>query len=195
MPGGLARVSSDAAADVVSSQRGGGSKDIWVMSGSAAEEAPATDVETRPPSLVRQDDIPSRVVENLFWLGRYAVRCEDKSRLIRSTLAVRVDASSWRLAVKFCRDLGFVGARLDPSESLRDDRNPQGIVADVKRLAWCASQVRSRLSGSYWRTVLDIQRQLQRASIARGEPRESLDRLVLSLSGARGIRIRRHDAR
>ncbi len=32
MPGGLARVSSDAAADVVSSQRGGGSKDIWVIS-------------------------------------------------------------------------------------------------------------------------------------------------------------------
>jgi uncharacterized alpha-E superfamily protein len=187
MPGGLARLSSDAAADVVSSQRGGGSKDIWVISGKSTDESSARAVEVRPPSLVRQDDIPSRVVENLFWLGRYAVRCEDKSRLIRSTLAVRVDASSWRLAVKFCRDLGFVGAALDPSESLRDERSAQGIVADVKRLAWCASQVRSRLSGSYWRVVLEIQRQLQRASIARGEPREALDRLVLSLSALAGF--------
>jgi uncharacterized circularly permuted ATP-grasp superfamily protein/uncharacterized alpha-E superfamily protein len=186
MPGGLARVATDAAVDVVSTQRGGGSKDIWVLADKSADEAPAEPV-TAPPLLVRQDDIPSRVVENLFWLGRYAVRCEDKARLIRSTLAVRVDAAAWRIAVRFCRDLGYVGPTLDPSESLRDDRNPQGVVADVKRLAWCASQVRSRLSGSYWRVVLDLQRQLQRAAIARGEPREALDRLVLSLSALAGF--------
>ena len=72
-------------------------------------------------------------------------------------------------------------------ESLRDDRNSLGIVADVKRMAWCASQVRSRLSGSYWRVVLDLQRQLQRASMARGEPREALDRLILSLSALAGF--------
>ncbi|HEX2675789.1 MAG TPA: circularly permuted type 2 ATP-grasp protein, partial [Polyangiales bacterium] len=185
MPGGLARVATDAAVDVVSTQRGGGSKDIWVLAGKHADE-PAEPVHSAL-SLVRQDDIPSRVVENLFWLGRYTVRCEDKSRLIRSTLAVRVDASVWRTAVKFCRDLGFVGATLDPSESLRDDRNPLGVVADVKRMAWCASQVRSRLSGSDWRVVLDLQRQLQRAAIARGEPREALDRLVLSLSALAGF--------
>ena len=186
MPGGLARVATDSAVDVVSTQRGGGSKDIWVLAGTNAEESPAEGA-TAPPALVRQDDIPSRVVENLFWLGRYAVRCEDKTRLVRSTLAVRVDASAWRIAVKFCRDLGFIGSTLDPSEALRDDRNPQGIVADVKRLAWCASQVRSRLSSTYWRVVLDLQRQLQRASIARGEPREALDRLVLSLSALAGF--------
>ena len=186
MPGGLARVATDAAVDVVSTQRGGGSKDIWVISDESADESTGEPV-AASPAFVRQDDIPSRVVENLFWLGRYTVRCEDKARLIRSTLSVRVDASVWRIAVKFCRDLGFVGAKLDPSESLRDDRNPLGIVADVKRLAWCASQVRSRLSGSYWRVVLDLQRQLQRASIARGEPREALDRLILSLSALAGF--------
>ena len=186
MPGGLARVATDAAVNVVSTQRGGGSKDIWVLAGESAEESAAEPV-AASPALVRQDDIPSRVVENLFWLGRYAVRCEDKSRLLRSTLAVRVDASVWRMAVKFCRDLGFIGATLDPSESLRDDRNALGVVADVKRMAWCASQVRSRLSGSYWRVVLDLQRQLQRASIARGEPREALDRLILSLSALAGF--------
>jgi len=186
MPGGLARVAADSAANIVSTQRGGGSKDIWVLAGSDDVPNPQEAV-TRAPALVRQDDIPSRAVENLFWLGRYAVRCEDKARLIRSTLAVRVDANAWRAAVKLCRDFGFVGATLDPSESLRDDRNQLGIVADVKRLAWCASQVRSRLSGSYWRVVLDLQRQLQRAAIARGEPREALDRLILSLSALAGF--------
>jgi uncharacterized circularly permuted ATP-grasp superfamily protein/uncharacterized alpha-E superfamily protein len=186
MPGGLARVAADSTANIVSTQRGGGSKDIWVLADKSVDESPAELVETMP-ALFRQDDIPSRAVENLFWLGRYAVRCEDKARLIRSTLSVRVDASAWRIAVKFCRDLGFIGATLDPSESLRDDLNPQGVVADVKRLAWCASQVRSRLSGTYWRVVLDLQRQLQRATMARGEPREALDRLILSLAALAGF--------
>ncbi|MEP7245527.1 MAG: alpha-E domain-containing protein, partial [Gammaproteobacteria bacterium] len=98
-----------------------------------------------------------------------------------------VDAGAWRTAVKFCRDLNIISRDSDPSETLRDDRNPSGVVADVKRLAWCASQVRSRLSGSYWRVVLDLQRQLQRAAIARGEPREALDRLILSLSALAGF--------
>ena len=186
MPGGLARVATDAAVDVVSTQRGGGSKDIWVLSDDASADEPAPNV-SAPPVLVRQDHIPSRVVENLFWLGRYAVRCEDKARLIRSTLAARVDAWAWRTALRLCRDLGFVSADMDPSEILRDERNPQGLVADVKRLAWCASQVRSRLSGSSWRVVMDLQRQLQRAAIARGEPREALDRLILSLSALAGF--------
>ncbi len=186
MPGGLARVSTDAAVDVVSTQRGGGSKDIWVLSESTPDDEPAAQIRFAP-ALVRQDDIPSRVVENLFWLGRYAVRCEDKARLIRSTLAVRVDAVAWRTATRFCRELGFVSEATDPAETLRDEHNPQGIVADVKRLAWCASQVRSRLSGSSWRVVLDLQRQLQRAAIARGEPREALDRLILSLSAFAGF--------
>jgi uncharacterized circularly permuted ATP-grasp superfamily protein/uncharacterized alpha-E superfamily protein len=187
MPGGLARVATDAATDVVSTQRGGGSKDIWVLSDEAPtqdERAPSVSVS---PVLVRQDHIPSRVVENLFWLGRYAVRCEDKARLIRSTLAARVDAWAWRTALRLCRDLGFVSADMDPSEVLRDESNPQGLVADVKRLAWCSSQVRSRLSGSSWRVVMDLQRQLQRAAIARGEPREALDRLILSLSALAGF--------
>jgi len=187
MPGGLARVATDAAVDVVSTQRGGGSKDIWVLSTASEAESAAEQTASTPPALVRRDEIPSRMVENLFWLGRYAVRCEDKARLIRSTLAVRVDAKAWRASVKFCRDLGYVAADLDPSESLRDERNPLGIVADVKRLAWCASQVRSRLSGGYWRVVLELQRQIQRAAMARGEPREALDRLILSLSALAGF--------
>jgi uncharacterized circularly permuted ATP-grasp superfamily protein/uncharacterized alpha-E superfamily protein len=186
LPGGLARVATDAAVDVVSTQRGGGSKDIWVLSeGSEEEEAAA---EVRPlPTFVRQDDIPSRVVENLFWLGRYADRCEDKARLIRSTLAVRVDGGAWRHATQICRSLEFIAEGLDPSDSLRDDESSQGLVADVKRLAWCASQVRSRLSASSWRVVLDLQRQLHRAAVARAEPREAIDRLILSLSAFGGF--------
>jgi uncharacterized circularly permuted ATP-grasp superfamily protein/uncharacterized alpha-E superfamily protein len=186
MPGGLARVAADAAIDVVSTQRGGGSKDIWVLP-DPSEDAMAVVTSGSPSAQVRHDDIPSRLVENLYWFGRYTVRCEDKARLLRGTLAARSDEGVWNAAVKFCRDLGVIAIDGDPAVSLRDDRNPQGVMADVRRLAWCASQVRTRLSASYWRAVNEMQRRLQDSIAAREEPRAALDQLLLSLAALAGF--------
>src|SRR3954471_4479020 len=69
LPGGLARVANEAAADVVSTQRGGGAKDVWVL-GSTRDTAVQPDKWTQ----ARQDYVPARLVENLYWLGRYTVR-------------------------------------------------------------------------------------------------------------------------
>jgi uncharacterized alpha-E superfamily protein len=186
MPGALARVAADAAIDVVSTQRGGGSKDVWILPDSS-EDAVAAGASKSPSAQVRHDDIPSRLVENLYWFGRYTVRCEDKARLLRGTLAARSDEGVWNAAVKFCRDLGVISIDGDPAASLRDDRNPHGIVADVRRLAWCASQVRTRLSASYWRAVNEMQRRLQDSVTAREEPRAALDQLLLSLAALAGF--------
>lgn len=186
MPGGLARVAAEAAVNVVSTQRGGGSKDIWVLPDSADEPLPSSPGR-HPAAQVRQDDIPSRLVENLYWFGRYTVRCEDKARLLRGTLAARSDEAVWNAAVRFCRDLGLIAVDGDPASSLRDDRNPQGIIADIRRLAWCASQVRTRLSTSYWRAVNDMQRRLMDSIAAREDSRASLDQLLLSLAALAGF--------
>ena len=186
MPGGLARVATDVAVDVVSAQRGGGSKDIWVLSDGAKPEAEMLGQASWPVAL-RHDDVPSRLVENLYWLGRYKVRCADKARLLRSTLAARIDRSVWVHAVRVCREVGAIQKHSDPALGLRDDRHAQGIVADIKRLAWCASQVRSRLSGRYWRAVVGLQRLLQEAGASRAEPREALERLLLSLAALIGF--------
>jgi uncharacterized alpha-E superfamily protein len=164
LPGGLARVASESAAEVVSAQRGGGSKDIWVLSD--GEKEPVATGTHRLQVTIRPDDVPSRVVENLFWLGRYTVRCTDKARLLRSTVRVRVDRNVWIHAVRICR--------------------AHGVAADVKRIAWCASQVRSRLSARYWRAVVGLQRQVQDAAASREEPREALDGLALSLAALTG---------
>ena len=189
MPGGLARIAAnDAAADVVSTQRGGGSKDIWVLAEAADEE-----VEEAPRHAsrmaIRYDEIPSRLVENLYWFGRYSVRCEDKTCLLRATLGSRIEESVWRAAVGICRRIGLIAPDAEPTGSLRDDRNPQGVVADVRRLAWCASQVRGRLSSGYWRAVSDMQRRLQEGLAARDEPRAILDRLSLSLAALAGFSL------
>ena len=61
-------------------------------------------------SHARQDYIPSRLVENLYWLGRYTVRCENIARLLLRTLAARSDARVFPHARQICRDLGVIGA-------------------------------------------------------------------------------------
>ena len=184
LPGGLARVASESSVDVVSTQRGGGSKDIWVLSG--GEDEPAATASRRLQVSIRPDDVPSRLVENLFWLGRYTVRCADNARLLRSTVRVRVDRGVWIHAVRICRALGVIAKDSQPPGSQRDDGDPYGIAADVKRIAWCASQVRSRLSARYWRAIVGLQRQLQEAAASREEPREALERIALSLAALSG---------
>jgi len=187
LPGGLARIAADAAVDVVSTQRGGGSKDIWVLADPS--EAEPTQVSVSARMATRYDEIPSRLVENLYWFGRYSVRCEDKACVLRATLGARIDESVWKNAVQICREIGLIGPDTEPTGSLRDDRNSQGIVADVRRLAWCASQVRGRLSSGYWRAVSDMQRRLQEGLASREEPRAILDRLALSLAALAGFSL------
>ncbi len=186
LPGGLARVEGDTALDVVSTQRGGGSKDVWVLAAPAAEDPP-TVPETRLQPAVRQDDLPSRLVENLFWFGRYSTRCEDKARLLQGVLGAEADARIWPGAVRCAHALGLGASDAEPSASLHDERNPLGILADVRRLAWCASQIRTRLSSSCWRAVTELQRRLQDGVTAREDPRKVLDQLLLSLAALAGF--------
>jgi uncharacterized circularly permuted ATP-grasp superfamily protein/uncharacterized alpha-E superfamily protein len=188
MPGGLARIATDSAVDIVSTQRGGGSKDIWVLAESADDE-PLEIPRGASRMAVRYDEIPSRLVENLYWFGRYCVRCEDKTSLLRATLGARIDDGVWKSSVEICREIGLIATDTEPTASLRDDRNPQGIVGDVRRLAWCASQVRGRLSSGYWRAVSDMQRRLQEGLTSREEPRVILDRLSLSLAALAGFSL------
>jgi len=186
LPGGLARVAAEGAVDIVSTQRGGSSKDIWVLS-PGKDEPPATAARSLAGS-VRPDDVPSpsRLVENLFWLGRYTVRCANNARLLRSSVRVRVDRAVWIHAVRICRALGVIAKDPHSSAGARDGGDPYGIVADVKRIAWCASQVRSHLSARAWRAVVRLQRQLQEAAASPQEPREALERIALSLAALSG---------
>ncbi|HTV22779.1 MAG TPA: circularly permuted type 2 ATP-grasp protein, partial [Polyangiaceae bacterium] len=189
LPGGLARVAATGGApDVVSHQGGGGSKDVWVQPDSAAVDA--HDPSVRPFAvLVRHEELPSRLVENLYWFGRYSSRCEDKARLLRATLAARIDPEVYETAVGICRELGAAAADADPSTALRQDLNPHGIIADARHLVWCASQIRSRLSATYWRTIAELQRQLHDSGRVRADPRKALEGLLLSLAAFAGLAL------
>ncbi len=185
LPGGLARVANEAAADVVSTQRGGGAKDVWVLGG-PTDTAGAQETVAKGTSHQRQDYMPSRLVENLYWLGRYTVRSENNARLLLRTLGARSDGRVWHHALQVCRDLGAVAADQEIFDALRSREAP-GLQADVKHLAWCASQVRNRLSARYWRGVVSLQRQMQEAVATRGSSREVYERVLQSLAALTGF--------
>jgi uncharacterized circularly permuted ATP-grasp superfamily protein/uncharacterized alpha-E superfamily protein len=87
MPGGLTRCSSAPGETAVSMQRGGASKDTWVLT-----DGPVSNLSLlRPqPHIIRLErsviEVTSRVGDNLFWLGRYSERLEDLVRVLRCLL-------------------------------------------------------------------------------------------------------------
>ncbi len=87
MPGGLTRVAGDEDERVIALQRGGASKDTWVLS-----HTPVSTFSLLPRSFHARDivrsgaNLSSRVVENLFWFGRYTERCDNTARLLRMTI-------------------------------------------------------------------------------------------------------------
>src|ERR1700676_1820043 len=180
MPGGLARIASDAA-DIVSRQPGGGGKDVWVLAADRKSTDDTMAASAAPRAAARHDDLPSRLAEKLFWLGRYSERCEDKARLLRATLRVRPNALLWPQVLETCGH--FV------SPALFDDANPLGLAADLQRLGWCAAQARSRLSAENWRAIGVLQREFQDAALAKRDPRGTLNALLLSLAGLAGFAL------
>jgi uncharacterized circularly permuted ATP-grasp superfamily protein/uncharacterized alpha-E superfamily protein len=88
MPGGLTRVGTEGNLRSVSMQFGGVSKDTWVLS-----EQPVEEVTLLKPSaggvVLRRvgNNLPSRLADNFFWLGRYAERADATARLLRSALS------------------------------------------------------------------------------------------------------------
>ncbi len=87
MPGGLTRVLPGSGGHFISLQRGGSSKDTWVVSESPVEEVTLlhganVNVELRRTG----NNLPSRLADNFFWLGRYSERADATARLLRCAL-------------------------------------------------------------------------------------------------------------
>ena len=165
MPGGLTRVASSADVRVVSMQRGGGSKDTWVMSSGPVDEAFTLLRNTVTASdLVRvRAGIPSRVIENLFWFGRYEERCDDTARLLRVALNQRLqDAdegeNSLDAILALARAFGVLEKdEKDPDTALLAactlETHPLGLPANLRALERVAFNLRDRMSLDNWRTI------------------------------------------
>ncbi len=204
MPGGLTRVAAEADAEVVSMQRGGASKDTWVLGERHAGGEPWQWL--RPlgvADLVRSDPyLPSRVVENLYWFGRYSERCEDGARLLRIMLARYVDddddPQALQTALSLAESLGLLpdadSGELQQRllEALLGEDWPHSLRSNLQRLQWVAGSVRGKLSQANWQALLELQREAQALCSEQadfGELLDFLDRLLLSLAALSGFAL------
>lgn len=95
MPGGLARFSESGDLPNFTMQRGSGSKDVWVLSDAPVEYRGLLRNQDVPLSLMRSpSNLPSRMAENLLWLGRYCERTENCVRFMRHVL-LRTAEEDW----------------------------------------------------------------------------------------------------
>jgi len=171
MPGGLTRAATGTDARVISMQRGGSSKDTWVLSTGPVGSFSLLKRETRPQDLVRIGlNLSSRVVENLYWFGRHAERCDDLARLLRVALVKVVIGEAPGVAGLLRHHGIFTEAEAGADEAaladiLRaavvDDARP-GLASGLRDLLRVASQLRERLSLDNWRTLNQMARRLAR---------------------------------
>lgn len=85
MPSGLVRVSNKKDSLVVSNQKGGISKDLWIL-GKDEQERFSTIIRQKEFLDTRLENISTKRAENLFWLGRYLNRAIITTRMLRFNL-------------------------------------------------------------------------------------------------------------
>ena len=170
MPGGLTRVASAANAHVISMQRGGSSKDTWVLTQGPVNPFSMLRRAVGPQDLVRSGaNLSSRVVENLFWFGRYAERCDNTARLLRVAFGRLIDEvpaardEEWPAIVALARRTGLLDEKQAHADeatieaalrtALIEEIQGHGLAANLRQLFRVAFHLRERLSLDNWRML------------------------------------------
>ncbi|TVZ37974.1 putative circularly permuted ATP-grasp superfamily protein [Alteromonadaceae bacterium 2753L.S.0a.02] len=210
MPGGLTRVGTEENGFLIAGQAGSQSKDTWVIA-SEPERATvgdkASDVGSAEAQLI---SLPSRVVENLFWMGRYAERAEASMRILR-TVFIKLNGEEPVSTVSRKHLLetvtgitatlpGFKGCEdsllKHPEDELllvaKDPHRIGSVYHSLTSMLQSADESKELLSSDTLRVINDIRDALDTLedSLVGGlgsAPEEALDPLVTALMALAGL--------
>ena len=156
-------------------------------------------------------EVPGRVADNLFWLGRYAERAEGTARMLRAIFLRLVEANTFHndaLLPVLLRMLthvtttypGFIGEDADkrlaaPEEEMleiiHNRHRPGSLHYTLQSLTLAARSVRDRLSDDCWRVVNNLSHvfaeQPQQVSVAV----TGLEQVILGLAAFTGLTTER----
>src|SRR5208282_4643511 len=188
------------------------SKDTWIASKTPVEEtsllhAPQQNVDLRRTG----NNLPSRLADNFFWLGRYSERADETARLLRSTLR-RFNPERTGSAMPLLGPLlqtlekqGQLPGLLDKTE-LR--QNPEAFEAEllaaifdparngslrnvVDHLQRLAMFVRDRTSNDMWRVLSRLNERLAMPAtslvLLAGDATAVLNETLLGLAAFHGL--------
>jgi len=211
LPGGLVRVAAKTRQLNFSILAGEGSKDTWVL---ADQPVPNVTLQpTRQAVELRRGgaELPSRVADNLFWLGRHVERAEGAARLLRPVLVrltSEAEATSIAELAILLRCLAAQG-QIEPGfvvEGVReqlprietalpaavlDDQQPGNLRSTIAALYRTASLVRDRLSSDSWRIIHRIQEQVDSLAdqtvVELSDVLELINRTIIDLAAFDGL--------
>jgi uncharacterized alpha-E superfamily protein len=189
-------------------QRGGGSKDTWALSEGPVSPITLLRPAGAPVEITRGGaELPSRVADNLFWLGRYVERAEGTARLLRAILARLADTSGESPELPTLAEALAVQTKVEPTFVVTDAHGgrtlgERGILSFVQdessartlRSTLAAAQrlgavVRDQISLDTWRVVNRMDQALPRGRLRLASAIDGLNRLILNLAAFSGLGI------
>ncbi|MEY4593309.1 MAG: hypothetical protein RIR18_2204 [Pseudomonadota bacterium] len=158
MPGGLARVAGKSNEAFISMQRGGMSKDTWVLAEGAVDLSTLL-----KPSLTVKDlvysgsNLTSRVVESLFWLGRYSERFDNTARFLRICLhRLNGGGNDPATELPLLLTLGDALEVLIPVEKVHEkEKNKEKALAKTSSLHTAPPPVEQRIQNRLLKSLYD----------------------------------------
>ncbi|MEM8563172.1 MAG: circularly permuted type 2 ATP-grasp protein [Pseudomonadota bacterium] len=212
MPGGMTRIGSKPGGGVISMQSGSPSKDTWVT---ATEPERFLETESAPDALRTNLEaglisLPSRVVENLYWMGRYGERAEAALRLLRTVFVLLngeepISTRARHILLKSITEAtathpGFINASVelmaDPEPELlrviNDVTAAGSIKSTLNAMLSSAEESKELLSTDTMRVINDLHDALAGLDTALSSglasaPEEALDPLVTGLVALSGL--------
>jgi uncharacterized circularly permuted ATP-grasp superfamily protein/uncharacterized alpha-E superfamily protein len=210
MPGGLTRVGTEGSLRSVSMQYGGASKDTWILSDHPVEEITLLHSSSSDAQLRRVgNNLPSRLADNFYWLGRYAERADATARLLRSALSRFTPENvggAMPPLIPILRTLKLpTGAEPYESEAESDSEALEmGLLTAIFDLAWPGSLrsiaedmqrlaifLRERTSNDLWQVLRTLAERLAMPAstlgMLAGDAMGVLNQALLSLAAFHGL--------
>lgn len=209
LPGGLTKVAESTSECIVNKLSGSRSKDTWVISDSP-DYSHYSLLDKSLSDVAQQANMPSRVVENLFWFGRYAERAEISLRMMRMVFkqlygldsflpesrAILLKAVSHQMGCLPGFTSGDEELFENPDQELADlvnNGNRMGsIKSNLQALLACGEQIKEMLSADTRLILNQLRDHLNKIerTYANGlpaDPEESLNSLVTTLLALSGL--------
>jgi uncharacterized alpha-E superfamily protein len=212
LPGGLARASQSPHSLEGILAPGQRSRDVWILSDEPVERISLLAAPGKQMKLRRGgSNLPSRLADHMFWLGRHFERADGAARLLR-TLFLRQasDEDPQETEIPVLLRLLAEQGQVEPAlvvdglqqslpdietllpESVFNEQEPRSLRGTIVKIVELASVVRDRLSIDAWRILNQIEKSSRRPALQRGrldatDVLEVLEQLVIEFAAFSGV--------